>query len=327
MLISVIVPIYNAEKHLNKCLESLRKQIQTNLEIILINDGSTDKSAAICDEYQQLDNRFKLINKPNGGVSSARNVGLKAASGQYVGFIDPDDFVELDMFAKLYSLIIEQNADISACGYFKEDSNGSLIEGLVNRETVIMNSSQALNRILNNNSMRGFLWNKLFSMKLLNGKKGLIKEVSFNENVHFCEDLLFCCQAILNSDKVVYDNMPLYHYVIHEDNVSKKLFSLKKVTALYALEEIINLVEGKKNIDIKLYKSFYMHINISLLANGIDQQQFSKNKYIKNLLNENLYKYGLKDMKNKTILLSCFLARINVKLFYFMWKKTKKNVK
>ncbi|MCU5701902.1 glycosyltransferase, partial [Bacillus cereus] len=238
MLISLIIPVYNAEKFLPRCLDSVKNQTYNDLEIILVNDGSTDYSGLICDEYAQKDKRFTVIHKENGGVSSARNIGLDVASGKYIGFVDPDDWIETNMFENLYHLIEKNKADIVACGYIRETVDGIILNKNIESDVKILNKEEALNTILNPNGFRGFLWNKLFSVDVLNKDF----KMYFDENIHFCEDLLFCCQAVSNSRNIVYDSTPYYHYIIHSNNASQSQFSLKKLTALTALINIINLL-------------------------------------------------------------------------------------
>lgn len=115
-LVSILVPVYNVELYLRQCLDSLKKQSLTDIEIICVNDGSTDGSLDILNDYASTDNRIKIINKRNGGLPSARNAGLDAATGEYVGFVDGDDFVEPDMFKKLYLAAKHEKADIVVCG-------------------------------------------------------------------------------------------------------------------------------------------------------------------------------------------------------------------
>ena len=118
-LISVIIPVYNAEKFLNKCLDSVIGQTYKNLEIILVDDGSQDDSGKICDEYAQKDNRIKVIHKENGGDSSARNTGLKMATGKYITTIDSDDWIELNAYEDMLKVLLEKNVDIVRCGFYK----------------------------------------------------------------------------------------------------------------------------------------------------------------------------------------------------------------
>ena len=122
-LISVIIPIYNVEKYLNKCIDSIINQTYKNLEIILVDDGSPDNCPQICDEYAKKDNRIKVIHKKNGGVSSARNVGLINSTGNYIGFIDPDDYIEPIMYEKLLKVLKESNTLVSMCGFYKIKDN------------------------------------------------------------------------------------------------------------------------------------------------------------------------------------------------------------
>ncbi len=118
-LISIIIPVYNVERYLRECIDSIIAQTYKNLEIILVDDGSSDKSGEICDEYSKKDSRIKVIHKKNGGLSDARNVALDIAKGDYIGFIDSDDYIEKDMFQILYNLAEEYNAEISSISFYK----------------------------------------------------------------------------------------------------------------------------------------------------------------------------------------------------------------
>ena len=118
--ISIIVPVYNVEKYLRRCLDSLLTQSLTEIEIIAINDGSTDSSLNILSNYREMDNRLKIIDQPNGGVSSARNAGIDAVKGDYIGFVDPDDWVDEQMYETMYQAVKTENTDILMCSYIRE---------------------------------------------------------------------------------------------------------------------------------------------------------------------------------------------------------------
>lgn len=122
-LISIIIPVYNVQNYLRECIDSVIAQTYKNLEIILVDDGSPDKSGEICDEYSKKDARIKVIHKENGGLSDARNVALDIAKGEYIGFIDSDDYVEKDMFETLHTLAVEHNAEISSISFYKTLEN------------------------------------------------------------------------------------------------------------------------------------------------------------------------------------------------------------
>lgn len=312
-MVSIIIPVYNAEKYLSKCLDSVINQTYKEIEVILVNDGSTDNSAQICEQYQKVDDRIKVINKKNGGVSSARNSGLEYSNGRYISFIDPDDWIEYDMIERLYSLIGQFNAEISICGYFKEKLDGTIVNKINDSTVIKLSNKDGLNYILNPEGYKGYLWNKLFSADLI--KKNNIK---FNEEVHFCEDLLFCCESFLKAEKLIYDTNPYYHYILHENNISQTLFNRKKITALYSLEKIIDLLSGECDIHIKSFKNHYMHLNISMLMNGYKSHYTDTDTL--NELKRNLFKYKITDLTDKSVKLSCILGRISTHLMFYIWK-------
>lgn len=316
MLVSVIVPIYNSEKFLEKSLSSLKEQSYKELEILLINDGSTDRSIDICKKYTMEDSRFKLFNKENGGVSSARNLGLKKATGEYIGFVDPDDWIDVDMFKTLVNLVEKNKAELAICGYIKEHSDGTLIEKNESESKELLTREDALNLIIEDNSFRGYLCNKIFS-------RNLIKETYFDENIIYNEDLIFCCDYIMRSNHIAYDSKNLYHYIIHGGNISARGYDKRKIASLKAIKTMIDqLINSNiKFSNLYKFKEFYMHTNISFLMNGKYNKALDKEVF--NELKNNLYAYKLGDYKNKSIKISCGLCRINSDLFYLIWKLKK----
>lgn len=183
-LVSIILPIYNSKEYLRKCLESVCGQTYKNLEIICIDDGSTDGSEVILDEFGKKDERIKIVHKENNGESSARNAGLKIMSGSYVGFVDCDDWIEAQMYEKLVHAMLEQDVDIVAASWYKDiDTVSQKIEnsGQVKKEAFGRN--ELLNYIYQRDSYRGFayMWNKLYRRELFYDRKG--------ELILFPEDL------------------------------------------------------------------------------------------------------------------------------------------
>lgn len=312
MLISIIIPIYNAKDYLQKCLNSVIGQTYKDLEIILINDGSTDESGKICDVYANIDNRIIVIHKNNEGVSAARNYGLKIAKGKYIGFIDPDDWLEHDMIDYLYNLITKYNADMSICGFYKENPDGKLLDKYRESNLKLLNGKETINLMLDN----GYVWNKLFSKKIIDQYR-----IKFDENIAFCEDMLFCCQYLMKAKKVVYENKPKYHYIIHGENITKSQFSFKKVSSLDALNKIIDLIRDNKEININRYINNFMHMNISLLLNSMNQKSsdFNTRKYLK----KNLFKYRINSLTDRNVKLSCAIGRFSIYLLYMIWKSSK----
>lgn len=205
MIISVIIPVYNVEPYLSACLDSVLAQTHRELEILLIDDGSTDGSGAICDRYAAMDPRIRVIHQENGGVSCARNRGLELAAGELISFIDSDDTMEPNMYEFLVQLMQEHGADISHCGYKRLLRDKVL---LVNdtKKIWVQNSNEALDRFVSGRLFGGGLWNKLFRRELLEG-------IYFREDLKNNEDILFNFEAFRQAQRSVFADYPLYNYV------------------------------------------------------------------------------------------------------------------
>lgn len=223
-LISIIVPIFNTEKHLHQCLDSISSQSYGNFECLLINDGSTDASASICREYVAKDARFRYFEKENGGVSSARNLGIERSGGAYVTFIDSDDWVEFDYLEVMYSAIIQDSADISVSSYrtYEMSRNQWLFHAFKRVEHQKVFSKQELISkliFLNGHDCSfGFASCKLVRKSILTG-------IWFNESTHLGEDMEFWFKLYLIAEKVVFSNRDTYVY--RRDLTDSKYASLK----------------------------------------------------------------------------------------------------
>jgi len=210
-LISIIVPIFNTEKHLHQCLDSISSQSYENFECLLINDGSTDASASICREYVAKDARFRYFEKENGGVSSARNLGIERSGGAYITFIDSDDWVEFDYLEVLYSAIIQETADISVSTYrtYEMSKNQWLFHAFKRVEHQKVFSRQELfNKLMfldSLDSSYGFASCKLVRKSVLTG-------IWFNESTHLGEDMEFWFKLYLIAEKSVFSNRDTYVY-------------------------------------------------------------------------------------------------------------------
>lgn len=200
--ISAIIPVYNAEKYLKRCINSVFRQNFTDWELILINDGSTDNSDMLCDEFAKSDGRIKVVHKINGGVSSARQAGLEVASGEYVIHIDPDDWIEPNMFEALYSQAIKDMADIVICDYYSESSKGLKYHSQNQDSWNHIDIFKALFR-----NLHGATWNKLI-------KLGTIRKynVTFPKGINLCEDVYFNAELVKNNIKISYLPKAFYHY-------------------------------------------------------------------------------------------------------------------
>lgn len=215
--VSIIVPIYNAEKFLDKCIQSIINQTYSNLEIILVNDGSTDKSLEICNKYKGIDRRIIVINKNNGGVSSARNKGLELASGNYIGFVDSDDFISEYMYEKMVKAMIQNNADVVECGYFTCDSNYKNIERHELTDSIINGEYQCSYMYLSNKNTTNYNVNKLYKKSLFDGLR--------YPNLKFSEDFWVNTKIFYKCKRKVTLNECFYYYVMNKQSAVRKEFN------------------------------------------------------------------------------------------------------
>lgn len=217
-LISVIVPVYNVEKYLHKCVDSIANQTYKNLEIILVDDGSTDNSGKICDEFAEKDGRIKVIHKENGGQATARNMALNDAKGKYISFADSDDWLSDVFIENMHSEILRTDADIAVCARIKVYQKGSKL-AFNDMPSAVMTNVQALKNMLTYNNMDAAPCDKLY-------KASLLKSLRFPTG-YICEDIPFVFGAVMNAEKVVYINKPLYYYLQRQGSTSKSDFSEK----------------------------------------------------------------------------------------------------
>lgn len=210
-LISIIVPVYNVQQYLARCLDSIIDQTYTNLEIIVVDDGSTDDSGKICDQYAEKDNRIQVLHCPYGGVSIARNRGIKAAKGSYLGFIDSDDWIEPNFYECLYNSLTNAHADIAFCSVFRH-KKGECFAKYKSGKVVCWNRKESLIHLLKAKRLRDHVWNKLY-------KKALFDGISFPPDKLY-EDVLTLYKVFLKVNKAVYIQKPLYHYIYREGSIS-----------------------------------------------------------------------------------------------------------
>ena len=210
-LISIIVPIFNTEKYLHQCLNSISNQSYENFECLLINDGSTDASASICREYVAKDARFRYFEKENGGVSSARNLGIERSGGAYITFIDSDDWVEFDYLEVLYSAIIQETADISVSSYrtYEMSKNRWLFHAFERvKHQKVFSRQELMNQLVFLDSIDGSF--RFVSCKLV--RKSILAGIWFNESTHLGEDMEFWFKLYLIAEKSVFSNRDTYVY-------------------------------------------------------------------------------------------------------------------
>lgn len=287
-LISVIVPIYNAENYLHRCLDSILAQTFTDFELILVNDGSTDCSGKICDEYALKDNRIKVIHKNNGGVASARQMGVDNALGNYTIHADPDDWVEPTMLEELYKKAIEKDADMVICDFYVQTCNTCITR----TQRISEESSETTLLALLSHKLHGSLCNKLIRLECY--KKFNIR---FVEGLNFCEDYLVCVKMLKNDIKVAYLNKAFYYYdqFTNDNSITRKYTLDTYKQRLFFINELKSTLEGK-------YKNYILKneaiVAIECLRHGVLEKAEFKRTYSKKrwklLIHINGYRNKLK---------------------------------
>lgn len=325
-ILSVIVPIYNAEKHLDRCIRSIMGIDIANLEILLINDGSEDNSIEICKKFSEEDSRIRIFNNENLGVSAARNFGIRKASGRYIMFVDSDDYIE----GEKISLILENLDEIDAMmfGYIREHNE----QELRNQSKAIQFEKKILHKkdiisCLNIDSFRndfGFVWNKLYKNDII--KK---KNILFNESLAEREDLVFNISYYNCVDEISQTDLCVYHYIQNEDSLSRKGIRRE------AIEELSNQFDNKlcnndictealKNSAMASVLITYLEINIFEQIDGLSEMnnEFKKlgkyKKYIVEHEQDSLFYKIQKFCFNHENVLLAFI--------YYKMSKMKKNV-
>lgn len=249
--ISIIVPIYNSSKDLSKCLDSIYNQTYSNIELILINDGSTDNCKEIIDNFSIGKKNVITVHCSNNGVSSARNLGLKLSTGQYIGFVDSDDFIDKDMFSLMSKDIIDDNSiDLSISYMFHSKKLfGKSIKN------INIDQNRLLSLILCNNDIGGFVCNKLFKRDII-----INNNIFFDEELSVCEDLDFCIKYAKYVNKANLVNKNFYYY--WQRNTTTDAFNIKRLSVIKSYEKIIKYAKtnfNNNNLYFNLKKRLLMH--------------------------------------------------------------------
>lgn len=284
-LISIIVPVYNVEKWLSRCVNSILGQTYTNFELILVNDGSTDSSYKICKDYLKKDNRIKLIDKKNGGLSEARNFGISNAKGKYIIFIDSDDYINKNYIAILYKAIVTNNSDIAICEYNEVAENGDFLKEVSLNEPEnenVVTGKEVIRYLLKNNGTANIVaWNKIYKRELFNNIRYQVGK--------FYEDEYIVVPLMWNIERICLIRKPLYNYVQRSGSIMLSPFTLKKVKDIDSFrQKRINFFKTKKN------KEFYF-LAVDSYKNWIlllMQTNFNNKEYI-NYLQKQYRRYAL----------------------------------
>ena len=269
-LVSVIIPIYNVSQYLPECIDSVREQTYQNIQIILVNDGSTDNSLDVCLEYKKKDDRITIINKKNGGLSSARNVGMDAAKGEYFSFIDSDDFVDPRMIDTLVSLLENTNSDISCCNFDYYDEN-SVYQRTHKADIIsseVYSRQRALELLLSEKYFKCYAWNKLFKSSLFQG-------VRFPEGQLY-EDIVTIYNLIKISNSLSFCGEPMYHYRVRNESITQRVFDKRTYEMLIPIKKIKNDNANNEKILMGCAVYYLYFIDEMLMVDKRDEQVYKE---------------------------------------------------
>ncbi|MFT8532036.1 glycosyltransferase family 2 protein [Bifidobacterium aquikefiri] len=266
-LISIIIPIYNSEKFINRCLNSVTKQTHKNLEIILVDDGSPDNSPEICDEWAQKDKRIMVIHKTNGGQASARNMGLDKCTGDLIGFVDHDDWISNDMYESMLNNLIEADADIAYTAAAHAYENGNISTKHIIPDTHLVLTSGEGFKYVNLPGYFGFApWDKLI-------KREIIQNLRFPESIPRGDDYGFTFETLDRANIIVYDSSPKYFYMQSRESLSNTPSSIGTLAATET-KKMVELVRQKypEQLPFALYGHLETMLGIYNQAIASDMQ-------------------------------------------------------
>ncbi len=315
--ISVIVPVFNVEKYLKRCVDSLVLQTFSELEIILVDDGAQDSSGQLCDLYALEDQRIKVIHKKNGGLSSARNAGLSIAQGEYIAFIDSDDYIQIDMMEKMYKKAQEEMADLIVCAYtcYRQE-DGELISEKDNVQLECVVDSGTALKYLVENRYNGMVmaWNKLYHRKLF--KNIRYPEGKLHEDEYIIHRLLYL------SNKIVFMPDTFYNYMIGNSSITTVKYNVRRLDGIGALLDRHAFFKEKhlKEYELKIVGHIFQSIVVSLEKSKYKREfQIVYKKISKELRERNIQILQNKYLSYRfKIWGSCFL--VSPRLSYFVLK-------
>ena len=319
-LISVIVPVYNVERYLEKCVNSIVNQTYKNLEIILVNDGATDSSGDLCDKLAMIDNRIKVYHKENGGLSDARNYGVERATGEYVGFVDSDDYIDAEMYEKLYEAIKKENVDVAECS-LKVIYPGKIELFTDEKYYKVLGKTEYLEEYLTIKKIFGSVWTKLIKSDV--AKKLVFPKGKLYEDTYYAYDLINIANSFVLIDS------PSYNYLMRENSITNSKFNPR-------IFDLIEIVEKFHKMTYENYPSLKeaadcrkMYAYFSVLNSILLEENYRDNEYYSEILSYFKRNY-ISLLKNKYInhnrKLSVILIKLNIDLYRKVLMKYKKKI-
>lgn len=294
--ISIVVPVYKVEKYIDRCIQSILKQTYGKFELILVDDGSPDNSGKICDKYAKKDSRIKVIHKKNGGLGDARNTGISIATGEYIGFIDSDDYIESDMYEKLLEACTNNDADIAMCGRYDIQDDNITQRFTFQGECKIWDNEESVKRLLTWDNIDSSACDKLF-------KRNLFDDIKF-PNGKLNEDIFIMTEIIDKANKIVHIGDSKYYYYHRDNSITTSAFSEANMDAVYAANKVLKYIESRYPYYKKDAKFFY-NVTVIYTFNKINTYKLKR----ENVMCFNLLKDII--LKNKSEII--FERRIKLK--------------
>lgn len=315
-LLSIIIPIYKVEKYLERCINSVIHQTYKNIEVILVDDGSPDNCPMMCDAWAEKDNRIKVIHKPNAGLGFARNSGLEIATGDYIAFIDSDDYVDLDMYETLLSKSMQEDADIVFCGCHCESCDKLFTDYCDFKEetTFFKNDMHDLSLLyiagVKRIPLQMSVWHSIY-------KRDVIKTFFYSERECVSEDIHFQLSAILNASKVIYIPQAYYYYCFNEGSLSHTFliekYDREKVLIKY-LMDLYNRHNYNENHILNRYLFYRVKSTIKSIITDNHNSPKQKKIYIDCIVRDMIWKDLLSNINIKE------LVSIDAKIFFILLK-------
>lgn len=292
-LVSIIIPIYNVKDYLKRCIGSVQSQSHSNIEIILVDDGSLDGSSEICDHYQSIDNRVKVIHQKNGGISAARNSGLLLSNGGYLAFVDGDDYLHEDFIKTLLTCALENNADVSVCTFIRVYGDREVITNKFVQKCSFTNI-EALKDLFSYPSMCDIIiWNKLYKKSLFIDNNIIFPEGKIHEDTFTSYKLLYA------ANKIVFTNSPLYYYLQRRGSIMNSNFNMNNFDMIEAVEETVVWVDEFEPSLSKIVRAYKLRFQLMLLNRITDAKVADSTVWKK--LSKNILDDSLETMENKYV--------------------------
>ena len=315
--ITVVVPVYNMGKYLPKAIDCLLAQTYVDYEILIVDDGSTDGSSEICNTQGQKDKRIKVIHKENGGLSSARNCGIENATGQFIIFPDPDDWVEPYYLENLIALQNRYNSDIEICAHYVTDEKGDKAH-IIGQSDCLFSNAEAMDILMGRSGFCGFAWNKLYHLDTI-----INNNLRFDEELGMAQDLHFAFRYFCFCERIAYSTKPSYHYYQESGGITtQNKLTERKVSGLLTYKKIAELAHEKyPKVEEAAYGTIYnmsLHFIFLYFDTCCDegklyyQLRMNLKKYHEYYFRSNAFGFGRKILG--------MLAEINPKVSYTLRK-------